>query len=116
MSKKIILVSLVLLGVFLAAGVTFAAGPIIILINPLSGVNNFGDLLTRISGAIVGVLAALSTIMLIIAGGMFLLSAGNPQQIQTARNAVKYAIIGIVVSVTAGTMIAIIKEVIGVTS
>ena len=110
MKKVIIFIaSLVIL---ISFGTIVLAGPIV-LVNPLSGINNFEQLFTKISAGIAGVIGALSAIMLIVAGGMFLLSAGNPTQVGNAKKALTYAIIGIVVSLLAGSIIVIIKEIIG---
>lgn len=111
MKKEFIfLLALIVLFTF---GVTVFVQAQIVLTNPLQGINNFEQLFTKISEGIALLVGSLSAIMLIVAGGMFLLSAGNPTQVGNAKKALTYAIIGIVVSLLAGSLILIIKEIIG---
>lgn len=80
--------------------------------NPLcsggSCVNNFGDLLLKIASGVGVLIASLGTIMIIVAGILFLTSAGSPTKMETAKKALTYAIIGIAIGLAATAIVQII--------
>ncbi|MFA6974332.1 MAG: hypothetical protein WC238_06425 [Parcubacteria group bacterium] len=80
--------------------------------NPLA-VDTIPELLMRIASYVGGFVAILGTIMIIISGILFLLSAGSPEKIGTAKKALVYAIIGIAVGLSATVISEIILNVIG---
>jgi membrane protease YdiL (CAAX protease family) len=82
--------------------------------DPLGG-KTFGKLLTDIALGVGTLIAGLSTIMFMIAGIMFLFSAGSPDRINKAKAALTYAIIGIVIGLAADAIVTTIKQIIGVT-
>ena len=100
MKKKIIS----LLASFVSAAVVIP--------NPLSGVNNFTQLLLKITQAVGALVGALGTIMIIVAGILFLTSAGSPERIKTAKTALVYAIAGIAIGVSATAIVQTILWVI----
>lgn len=110
MNKKIIYL-VILIGLFVFAGL--AQGGIQI-DNPLQGVNSIGELLTKIADGVGTIIAALGTIMIIVAGILFLTSAGDPTKMTNARKAFFYAIIGIAIGITAKTIVAVVKEVLDI--
>lgn len=77
------------------------------------GVKSFYCLLLKIAGGIGNVVAALGTIMIIWAGILYLTSAGSPEKIGTAKKALMYAIIGIVIGAAASGIVSIITTTIG---
>lgn len=81
--------------------------------NPLTGVNNFGDLLEKIAVGVGAVVASLAVLMLIIAGILFLISAGNPTMLTRAKQALTYAIIGAAIALAASGLVALLKNIIG---
>jgi hypothetical protein len=112
MNKKIIYL-VIFVSLFALASSTLAQVEIP---NPLGSTNTFGNLIAdKIIPAIVGIIGSLATIMIIIAGILYLTSAGSPERINTAKKALMYAIIGIVIAVAAGTIAAVIKTTLGVT-
>lgn len=82
------------------------------LANPI-GASDFSELLTDIADAIGTLIATLGGIMILVAGILYLTSAGNPEKIATAKKALIYAITGIVIGLAAGAIVDIIKENIG---
>lgn len=48
---------------------------------------------------------AISLLILTIAGFKYILSRGSPQEVAKAKNAIVYAIIGLIVSISAGTIV-----------
>jgi len=83
--------------------------------NPLGTTNDFGTLLTNGAKKIAEFVGALSVIMIIWAGILFLTSAGRPEAINKAKSALTYAIIGIVVAILASGIIELIQSIIGKT-
>jgi len=83
--------------------------------NPLKpgGVTNFQQLLTKIAQGVAALIITLGTIMLIVAGILYLTSAGSPERMGTAKKALGYAVIGIAIGLAAETIVAIIKGIIG---
>ncbi len=80
--------------------------------NPLK-YNDIWSLLWGIAWYVGSFIAALGTIMIIWAGILYLTSAGSPEKMKTAKTALTYAIIGIVVGISATTIVSIIGEIIG---
>ena len=63
--------------------------------NPLSGsINTTQDLFDRIITLLYFIAAPIIIIMIMISGGLFLLSKGDPGKITTAKNILLYALIG----------------------
>lgn len=110
---KIIIILMLLFVTLLFVANTISAQ--VVITNPLAagGVNNFCDLLTKISTGIAGLVATLSGIMIIIAGIMYLTSAGSQEKMNTAKKALTYAIMGIVLALLAIPIVEIIKEILG---
>lgn len=81
--------------------------------NPLGSTNTFGALLENIIKAVAGIVGALSVIMIIVAGILYLTSAGSPEKMTKAKTALIYAIAGIVITLMASTIVAIIRTTIG---
>ena len=109
MDKKIIF-WIMFAGIF---GLVSLASAQVLIPNPLQGINNFGELLLKIAGAVGGLVAALGTIMIIVAGILFLTSAGSPERMKTAKTALVYAIVGIAIGLAATAIVEVIKSVIG---
>ncbi len=75
--------------------------------DPLNA-GDFTILIGRITTAARDIVGGIAVIMLVIAGIHFLTSAGDPIKLQKAKDFVKYAIIGIIIAVTA----EVIKDVV----
>lgn len=56
------------------------------------------------------IVGGLSVIMFIVAGIQYLLSSGNPNKMATARTTLTFAIIGLVLSLTAGSIVTIFTK------
>ncbi len=101
-SKKIIWLT-IFLGLFCITTVSFGA-----IENPIEA-ESFGELLSDIAGKLGEFITILGGLMIVVAGFLYLISAGNPQRIATAKKALFYAIIGIVVGITAQAIVEIIQ-------
>lgn len=93
MNKKVVYF-LLIFGLLAVAGSSFAQ---VRLDNPLPGVDNFSTLLSRIAGVVGQILMALGALMIVFSGFLFMTSSGKPEKISTAKTALLYAILGIVI-------------------
>lgn len=81
--------------------------------NPISA-NTFAELLELITKAVAGIIGPIAVIMFIIAGIIFLTSAGKPEKVTTAKTCLLYAIIGTAIALGAGIISATITTILGV--
>lgn len=82
-----------------------------------TGVHGNGGSLTGLFQSIVNILffiiGALAVIMLIVGGIMYVVSAGDSKRVESAKNTILYAIIGIVVAAAAGFIVNFVLAKIG---
>ena len=71
------------------------------------------ELVTNVVGILFFVVGSASVIVLIVAGIMFVVSAGNEKQTKQAKDAVLYAIVGIIISVAAFAITSFINTQLG---
>lgn len=88
-------------------------GQVITIPNPLN-VDNFQDLLNALINFIFMLGLALAPVMFIIAGFLWLTSAGDAKRLDTAKNMMLYTVIGLVVLLFARGLVAVIKSILGV--
>ncbi len=62
--------------------------------------------LGQITGIVFGVIAAVAVLIIVIAGLKFVTSNGNPESISKARNTMIYAVIGLVIALSAEAIVA----------
>ncbi|HSX48355.1 MAG TPA: hypothetical protein VLF41_02550 [Candidatus Nanoarchaeia archaeon] len=67
---------------------------------------NVQDLVPKIINVLLFVVGAVSVIMIIVGGLMYTLSAGDPSNTKKAKDTILYAIIGLVVALAAGAIVA----------
>ncbi len=82
--------------------------------NPLGEGTDFPTLLTNIATGVGTLIGYIGVIMIIVAGILYLTSAGSPERIGTAKKALVYAVIGIVIGIAANAIVEVIKNVLGV--
>ncbi len=82
--------------------------------NPLAPINNFGDLLLKIADGVGILIGSIGAIMIIVAGILYLTSAGSTERMTTAKKALFYAIVGIAIGVSARLIVIVIKQILGV--
>ncbi|MDD3734944.1 MAG: pilin [Candidatus Pacebacteria bacterium] len=80
--------------------------------NPINA-NTIEEVLENIASAIWRIVTPLSAIMLIWAGIQYMTAQGQPDKINQAKNSLKYAIIGIIVALIAGSIDALILAILG---
>lgn len=66
------------------------------------------DAISKISSAILFVIATVAVLFLIIGGFQYITSAGNPDAIEKAKNTILYAVIGILASLLAYAVVQFI--------
>lgn len=66
---------------------------------------------TNATQLIIGVIGSLAIIFIIYAGVQFALSGGNPKTVQTAKQTLTYAVIGLVLSLAAYAIVAFITQI-----
>ena len=92
------------------------AGPTsaVVIENPLTGgVENVQDLIAKISSFAFQMALALAPVMFIIAGFLFITSAGDPNRVKTAKNLFWYTVVGLVVVLMATSFYHILKSILG---
>lgn len=105
MNKKSIFLFVFLASLCMAGSVS-AAG----LTNPLSGIGDFPTLFTKLAEGAKNLVTALSSLMIIVGGIFFLLSAGNAGMVTRAKSIIFFACIGILVALASGAIIDTIKN------
>lgn len=88
-------------------------GGVVRLVNPLKDIDSLEELLDAIINFIFWVGMALAPIMLIIAGFMYVISAGIPDKIKLAQNIALYTFIGLAVLLFAKGLVAVLISVLG---
>lgn len=73
--------------------------------NPLVGPNG---VLTRVIQIIVMITAIAAVIVIIVGGLKYILSSGDPNSVNSAKNTILYAIIGLVVAVIAQAIVSFV--------
>ncbi|MFA6295842.1 MAG: pilin [Patescibacteria group bacterium] len=65
--------------------------------NPLTGIETPADLIKKIINYVLGFVGAIAVLIIIYSGFVYMTSRGNEKQIESAKNSLTYAIIGLVV-------------------
>ena len=81
--------------------------------NPLS-TNSFEALVGAISNFIFKIAIVLAPVMLIIAGFLYVTSAGDPKRITTAKTMILYTAIGLAILLLASGLIKVLESLLGV--
>jgi len=74
------------------------------------------DTIYNVAEALLGFLAALAVLIIVIAGVMYITSAGDQDRIDNAKKWLLYAIIGLVVALLAYLIVYSVGQMLGVTS
>jgi ABC-type Fe3+ transport system permease subunit len=92
----------------LVSRATFASDASQIQNNLPTGVDTNGsikDIFTKVINILFIVIGGLAVIMLIVGGIMYVVSAGDSKRVESAKNTILYALIGIVVAAVAGFLV-----------
>lgn len=109
MNKKITSIA-VLLGSFCITGVVSAS--FVTINNPLN-TDSMSVLICKIATGIGTLIASLGVVMVLVSGILYLVSAGDPGKMGTAKKALIYAIAGIVIGIIANVLVNEVLKIIG---
>jgi hypothetical protein len=101
--NKIIIFSLILIGVF-SCGAYLNAAAKIEFVNPLQ-YNTVEQFVTAFLGALRDIIVLISVLFIVIGGILYMTSAGNDQRIETAKKAITAALIGLSIGIAAPTFV-----------
>jgi len=108
MNKRKITVFIIFISLFCLASFSYAQN----IVNPLK-VDTFDDLFANIIKTVGKLIAGVGTIMLIVAGILYVTSAGSPERIGKAKTALIYAVAGMAIGLAADGIVELIKSAIG---
>jgi hypothetical protein len=74
---------------------------------------NLNTVFTNVRNWLIGLLAALATLMLTIGGLRYLIAGGDPGEIQKAKSALKAAAMGYALAVLAPLLVSVLQRVVG---
>lgn len=84
-----------------------AAGP------ALAAANDIPTVISKTQTWLVGILAGLATLFLVIGGVRYVISGGNPGEVEKAKSAFKSAAIGYCLAILAPIVITILQSIVG---
>lgn len=84
-----------------------AAGP------ALAAANDIPTVISKTQTWLVGILAGLATLFLVIGGVRYVISGGNPGEVEKAKSAFKSAAIGYCLAILAPVVITILQSIVG---
>lgn len=103
MKKKLIILTLILALLIIIIAAPAQASPFGASLNQTiaetgqASSTNLFSILAMIVQALLGLLGLVFVVLIIYAGSLYMLSAGEPKKIETAKNIIKAAIIGLII-------------------
>ncbi len=94
---------------------TAAAAQAVQVPNPIKGAN-LGEVLSGIVTSLLIFAGAVAVLFLIIGGFRYVVSAGNPDQVEGAKKTILYAILGLIVIFVAYVLVTLLQGWLGVTN
>jgi hypothetical protein len=79
--------------------------------NPI-GAETAPELISRAIQILLGLIAMIAVVVIIVAGIRMVTAGGNPDQIKTAKSAIMWAIVGLVVALMSFSIVAIVERLI----
>lgn len=73
------------------------------------GPSSVQQLVTNIINTLLFVVGSLAVIFIIVGGIQYVISSGDPKRIDTAKNTITYAVVGLVVSILAFAIVSFVK-------
>jgi hypothetical protein len=81
--------------------------------SPALAADDIPTVISNLQTWLVGILAALATLFLVIGGVRYVISGGNPGEVEKAKSAFKSAAIGYCLAILAPVVITILKSIVG---
>lgn len=82
--------------------------------NPVNE-NTLGDVLSNVIFALLLFAGAVAVLFLIIGGFRYVISTGNPEQVEGAKKTIMYAILGLIIIFVAFVLVRLVQSYLGVT-
>jgi len=101
------LIIIIIVSLFVATNFVFAVAI------PQFGPTSWSGLFESITKVVSDVIGSIAGIMFIVAGIIYLTSAGDPERMNLAKKALTYAIIGLIVAIAAGSIVKMITTATG---
>ncbi len=77
-----------------------------------SSYTDFSSMLMNIVTQVLQIIGTLGTVMFIVAGIIYIFSFGSPQRMEAGKKALVYAIIGMIIGLSATAIVAWVKSVV----
>lgn len=78
------------------------------LYNPMSGTTDVPTLIGKILGIVIGIIGAVALVMFIFGGFLWMTSAGDPGAVKKGKDAMVYAVLGLVVVFSARAILTFV--------
>ena len=98
------------------AGIGASAAAVLVTLgtaSPALAADDIPTVISNLQNWLVGILAALATLFLVIGGVRYVISGGNPGEVEKAKSAFKSAAIGYCLAILAPVVITILKSIVG---
>ncbi len=79
----------------------------------LAVAGSIGEVLDNLRNWLIGILAAIATVCLTVAGVRYLVCAGDPSEVERAKTALKGAAIGYALAMLAPVVVEVLKSIVG---
>lgn len=76
----------------------------------LPSADTSADQIQTILGVVFGIVGALAFVMLVISGFRYIIAAGDPNNISKAKSGIIYALVGLLIAVTAEAIVAFVLD------
>jgi hypothetical protein len=83
-------------------------------VTTIAGGTDVKTIINSIASQLGTLIVSLATVMIVVAGGLYLTSAGSPERMGVAKKAIVYAIVGIILGILAPSIVTIITNMLGV--
>jgi hypothetical protein len=80
---------------------------------PLAAPKNINEVISSITGWIMGILALVATMFLVIGGLRYMAAGGDPAQVEQAKGNFKSALIGYALAVLAPVVLTVLQSILG---
>jgi hypothetical protein len=97
-----------IIGSSVYASCTVATDPSCINISPLPTTPANSDTIATISNIVFSLIGAIAVLMIILAGFKYITSTGKPEELAKAKDTIIYAAVGIVVCISAVTIVSFV--------
>jgi hypothetical protein len=74
----------------------------------LPSVNSSGSELTTVLNIAIGIIATISVLFVVIGGLRYVISDGDPQKAKRAKDTIIYAVVGLLISISAEAIVALV--------